>query len=330
MPTEDKDALVSIIVPVYNVGAFARPCIESLLSQTYKNIEVLVIDDGSTDDTVEVVRAAASDDPRLRVLNKENGGLSSARNFGTARCTGDYIMYVDGDDLISSETVELMVAAAKKYEVPLAVAAFAKTAPLERYVLKQGVSFALESGEERLRKMLLLDGESGSACGKLYARSLVPLLDYPEGQLFEDLGVTAKVFSQVDRSAVTEAPLYAYVTRPNSITTLKKQGQKHIDDMNRAIEQVCAANGEKFVNEFECFRAYCTLRVAMRIDLDNFEDREFGLSYLRRACEYSRAAAKNSLASRTWRVRCALFSISPTLHNVLYSLYGHISGKTVG
>ena len=330
MTDETENPLVSIIVPVYNVGEYVRPCVKSLLDQTYMNIEILIINDGSTDNSVDVVKAAAAGDSRLKILNKENGGLSSARNYGTERCTGDYIMYVDGDDLIDASAVEHMVGAAETHKVPLVAAAFAKVAPLTNYELNECVSFSIEPSRERLRRLLLLDGESGSACGKLYARSLISLLKFPEGQLFEDLGVVARIYSQIDEAAITNAPFYAYLTRPNSITTIKKQGSRHANDMDKAILQVGEAVGDAFENEFECFRAFCTLRVAMRIDLSIFEDREAGEQYLRRAREYARAASNNPLVSRTWRLRCALFAASPAAHNALYSLYGRISGKAIG
>ena len=325
-----KAPLVSIIVPMYNVGTFARPCVKSLLVQTYENVEILIVNDGSTDKTVEVIRETAGADSRIKILNKENGGLSSARNYGSERCAGDYVMYVDGDDLIAPNAVELMVGAAREYDVEFVAASFAKVPPIDSYELDEDAAFAVESGRERLRRLLLLDGESGSACGKLYARSLVPLLKYPEGQLFEDMGVTAAIYSRVDRVAVTDAPLCAYVTRPNSITTLRGQGPNHAADMDRAVAQVHETLGGEMEEEFECFRSYCTLRVAMRLDLGSFGNREAGLAYVRRAREFAKATSRSPLASRTWRLRCALFAFSPAVHNAFYAIYGRLSGKVIG
>ena len=322
--------LVSIILPVYNVGAFAQPCIKALLAQTYENVEVLIVDDGSSDDTVEAIKKTVGDDSRVKILTKENGGPSSARNFGTERCTGDYIMYVDGDDLVAPHAVESMVCAAIKYDVELVTASFAKMPPIESYEPDEDATFYLESGEERLRRLLLLDGENGSVWGKLYARSLIPLLKFPEGQVFEDMGVVATVCSHLEKVAVTDTPFYAYVTRPNSITTLRKQGPKHVADMDRAVDQVHKALGGKLEEEFECFRAYCHLRVAMRLDLDRFDDDEVCLAYVRRARELAKVASKSPLSSRVWRLRCALFAISPVAHNAFYALYGLLSGKVIG
>lgn len=328
--TSDQIPLVSIIVPMYNVGEFALPCVRSLLGQTYSNIEILIVDDGCTDNTVDLIEAAVAGDKRVEILRKENGGLSSARNYGTLQSRGDYLMYVDGDDLIDPRTVELMVEAAVKYQVLFVAASFAKTPPLESYEMKKSASFTLESGREHLRRLLLLEGESGSAWSKLFSRLLMPGLMFPEGQLFEDLGVISAICAQVDTVAVTDSPFYAYVTRPGSITTLKKQGSKHIQDMGAAIEAVRQVAEGDFESEFECFQAYCTLRVAMRINPDSFSDKAVFREYLRHARDLAKHASRSSLASRTWRMRCALFAFSPKIHNVFYALYAAASGKAIG
>lgn len=322
--------LVSIIVPMYNVGAFALPCTRTLLCQTYPNIEILIVDDGCTDDTVDLIESVVGDDPRVKLFHKENGGLSSARNFGTGLCRGDYLMYVDGDDLIDRRAVEYMVQAALRYRVSFVAGSFVKTPPLEKYGMRNEPLFSIESGRDHLRRLLLLEGESGSAWGKLFARSLIPYLKFPDGRLFEDMGVISSICSHVEHVAVTDAPLYAYVTRPGSITTFKKQGPRHAQDMDMAIETVRKAIGKDFEGEFGCFQAYCTLRVAMRIDPDNFADRAEGRAYLRHARDLARHASRNPLASRTWRLRCALFALSPKAHNAFYAFYAAISGKAIG
>lgn len=330
MTSEVDEPLVSIVVPMYNVGMFALPCVNSLLGQTYSNIEIIIVDDGCADNTVELIEGAVGADPRIKFLHKENGGLSSARNYGTQQCRGDYIMFVDGDDLIDSQTVALMVEAALKYKVPFVAGSFAKVSSIEHYEMQSSISFTLESGMEHLRRLLLFEGESGSACGKLFSRSLIPSLVFPEGQLFEDMGVISEICSHLDIVAVTDAPFYAYVTRPGSITTLKKQGPKHIRDMGAAINAVREVAERDFEREFECFQAYCTLRVAMRIDADQFTDKSAFKSYLRHARYLARQASRSPLASRTWRMRCALFALSPKAHNAFYALYAAVSGKAIG
>ena len=100
--------------------------------------------------------------------------------------------------------------------------------------------------------------------------------------------------------------------------------------MDAAIEAVRRVAEGNFDGEFECFRAYCILRVAMRVDLDSFADRAEGQAYLRLARDLAMRASRNTLASRTWRLRCALFALSPKMHNAFYALYAAISGKAIG
>ena len=325
------EPLVSIIIPVYNVQEYAISCIESVINQTYKNLEVLIIDDGSTDETISLVQESIGLDHRFTIIRKENGGLSSARNVGTDYSSGDYIMYVDGDDLIDSCAVEEMVRAAIKFDVQFVAASFSKTPPLENYKTTRKTDFRLESGRERFKHLLLFNGESGSACGKLFHRSLISWLRFPEGQYFEDLGVIAGVCAHVDRMAFSETPYYAYVTRPGSITTLRRQGSKHVHDMEQAIAVVRRlSEAEGFFDEFACFQAICTLRVAMRVDPDAFDDTSVCAAYLRYARDLAANSSRSPLMSKTWRLRCALFAVSPRVHNAFYAIYGSLSGKAVG
>ena len=123
---ESNSPRVSIIVPMYNVSIYACSCVSSLLAQTYANIEIIVVDDGSTDNTIQLIEHIVQNDSRVKIFHKDNGGLSSARNFGVERCVGDYIMFVDGDDVLDSRTIELLVKIALEKEVPLVTCRYKK------------------------------------------------------------------------------------------------------------------------------------------------------------------------------------------------------------
>jgi len=105
-----EKGLISIIVPVYNSSVFLHECLQSIISQTYTNLEILLVDDGSTDDSLEICKSYAEQDSRIKVFHKENGGVSSTRNFGLRVATGEYIGFVDSDDFISSEMFENLLA----------------------------------------------------------------------------------------------------------------------------------------------------------------------------------------------------------------------------
>lgn len=323
---------VSIVVPMYNVGECAVACLRSLMKQTYKNIEVIVVDDGATDDTAAICARAIEGDYRVRVVHKENGGLSSARNFGLANITGDFVTFVDGDDVLDEWAVGHLVALAQKTGAPLVTCEYKKIDSTEDFGRQEVGQSKVVSGDELLGMLLLLDGESGSACAKLYAKELFPLLTFPEGQLFEDFGVEATVFSSIDKACISGAKLYGYLAREGSITTNKKYGDKHLEGMEASLSVVRdVVDGKpELEGAFACFEAFCSLRVASRLDLSKCADKERARVFTSETRERCRVVATSPLVSKTWRTRCRLFAVSPALHNFAYSLYGKLTGKVVG
>lgn len=321
--------VVSIVVPMYNVAPYASDCLKSLVEQTYGAVEIVVIDDGSNDKTYDICRSFAEKDNRVKLFSKENGGLSSARNFGLSKTTGDYLTFVDGDDILDKRAIEHLVKLANRYKVPLVTCQYKKISNLVDFGEEPFGSAESISGDQLLEKMLLLDGESGSACAKLFSRNLFNLLAFPEGQLFEDFGVIANVFSKIDKACVSDARLYGYLTRSGSITTCKAYGDKHLDGMESSLEVVRAIVQSKpeLRDDFDCFEAFCSLRVASRLNFDMLEDVERGKRYVDEARNRCRDISGSSQASIIWRYRCRLFSISPVLHNAFYHLYGILTGK---
>lgn len=328
----DDTPKVSIVVPMYNVGECAAACLRSLMGQTYKNIEILVVDDGATDDTADICVRTIADDDRVKLVHKENGGLSSARNFGLACATGDFVTFVDGDDVLDKWAVGHMVALAQKTGAPLVTCEYKKIDSADGFDCQEIGEGKVVSGDELLGMLLLLNGESGSACAKLYARELFPLLAFPEGQLFEDFGVEATVFSSVDKACISGAELYGYLAREGSITTNKKYEDKHLEGMEASLSTVrdVVDDRPELKDAFACFEAFCSLRVASRLDLNKCIDKRKAKAYILNARKRCKKVAGNPLASKTWRLRCGLFAFSPALHNLAYGLYGNLTGKVVG
>lgn len=323
---------VSIIVPMYNVGEYAVACLRSLMGQTYNNVEIVVVDDGSTDETADICARTIAGDGRAKLVRKENGGLSSARNFGLAHATGDFVTFVDGDDVLDEWAVGHLVALAQKTGAPLVTCEYKKIDSTEDFGGQEVCEGKVVTGDELLGMMLLLNGESGSACGKLYAKELFPLLVFPEGQLFEDFGVEATIFSSVEKACISGAELYGYLAREGSITTNKKYGDKHLEGMEASLSVVrrIVDGKPELKDALACFEAFCSLRVASRLDLAKCANKVRAKAYISEARKRCRNVASSPLASKTWRLRCRLFAVSPALHNLVYSLYGKLFGKVVG
>lgn len=201
--------LISVIVPVYNVEAFLRPCADSLLNQSYKNLEILLVDDGSTDGSPSICDEYAAKDPRVRVIHKENGGLSSARNAGMDAANGVYIAFLDSDDGISPRFIELLLAA----DADVAQCGFSRFSTLDTQARFRSCS---------PRDMALqMHADASGACtvvwNKLYRRSVLEGLRFPEGKQHEDEFFTWRALWQANSCAVTDAALYYYRPRAGSI-----------------------------------------------------------------------------------------------------------------
>lgn len=322
-----EEPLVSVVIPMYNVGEYASACLKSVVGQNYDNLEIIVVNDGSTDQTLRLCTEMLSDEMRAIVLTKDNGGLSSARNYGLEHANGKYVTFVDGDDVLAPTAISTLVQIAEQESVPLSACRYVKIRSVDELRVTGISSWNRLSGKELLRRLLCLDGESGSACGKLYRKDIYSNLRFPVGQLFEDFGVVAQILSSVDYVSVTDEALYGYVTREGSITTDKNYTSKHIDGMKESLKRVrdALAKYKDLSPLYEQYKAICYLRVAARLSDDSEENKQF-IATTRRLSRKMRGIRTLNSA---WRVRFRLFSISPKLYSIAYFLYAKLTGKAV-
>lgn len=217
----ENNPLISVIVPVYRVEEYLPRCVDSLLNQSYPNLEIILVDDGSPDGSGALCDEYAARDSRIRVVHKENGGLSSARNAGLDIARGDYIGFVDSDDWVEPETYGWLLDMALSEDVKLVCAGrydFSSWSgqrtqglcPKQREVI---------SGRELARRIFLWDNVDSAACDKLYHRSLFETVRYPVGVVSEDVSVTYRLALKAHRVGMLDKPVYNYFHRDGSITT---------------------------------------------------------------------------------------------------------------
>lgn len=209
--------LISVIVPVYNVENYIRKCIQTLQNQTYRNLEILLIDDGTPDGSGEICEDYARSDSRIRVFHKANGGLSDARNYGIERATGEYVVCVDSDDYVDADYVEYLWGMIEKTGCTMSICQH-RTFYENGSVKDNGaVGEAVISQQECIERMLYHDVIDTSAWAKLYKKSLFDCVKYPKGKLFEDIGTTYALMLQCETIAVGYESKYNYVFHNNSI-----------------------------------------------------------------------------------------------------------------
>ncbi|MGM9549262.1 MAG: glycosyltransferase family 2 protein [Faecousia sp.] len=215
-----QDGLISVIVPVYNVEAYLPRCVESILAQTYGKLEIILVDDGTKDNSGAICDAYARQDDRIRVIHKPNGGLSSARNAGIDAAAGEYLSFVDSDDWIEPDMYEQMMALMGQYGVRL-VCAGRWDVSSETGEKVQGLcppSDEVISGEELVRRIFHWDNVDSAAWDKLYHRSLFATVRYPLGVICEDVPTTYRIALDAGQAAMLSRPVYNYYHRPGSIT----------------------------------------------------------------------------------------------------------------
>lgn len=213
--------LISIIIPVYNVEHYLDACMASILEQTYHNIDIILVDDGATDNSGKMCDYYAETDERVKVIHKQNGGLSDARNKGIAQAKGDYIMFIDSDDVVSQNLVEYLYKMMKDNSADITICDPVHCYPDKKIVFEPETCMKIFDSEAAIVEMLYQKSFLVSAWGKLYRKEYFNDILFPYGMLFEDSAVMYKIFDKAKRIAYGNAKLYGYMHREGSITTTK-------------------------------------------------------------------------------------------------------------
>jgi len=224
--------LISIIIPVYNVADFLPACIESVIHQEYRELEIILINDGSSDNSGAICDNYAQQDKRIKVIHKQNGGLSEARNLGLDKAQGAYISFVDSDDVIDEKFIQVLISLLLNSKASIALCDYTLfSTNLPQSALNFDDCFQLHTGHYMLENLYNKKWvpKNVIACNKLYERSVWEELRYPKGLIHEDEYVIHHIYDQVDQVAYSPIPLYYYRQREASIT--KEISAKRIDDI---------------------------------------------------------------------------------------------------
>lgn len=215
------DELISVIVPVYKVEDYLENCVDSIIRQTYKNIEIILVDDGSPDSCPLICDRYEREDKRIKALHKRNGGLSDARNYGTDHCSGDLVIYVDSDDYVEPNMIEVLYHLIKINEADVAISCHDET--IEGYCnALLDSSIIVGTGEEIL--YLMLRDFSWSAWGKLFTKRVIQNQRFEKGILYEDFEFIPRTMLKAKKAVMIRTPLYHYRIRNDSIMGNSKKG----------------------------------------------------------------------------------------------------------
>lgn len=228
--------LISVIIPVYGVEKYLKRAVDSVLGQTYRNLEIILVDDGSPDQCPAICDAYAAKEARVRVIHKENGGLSDARNAGLDIAGGDYIAFLDSDDYYAPFFIEVLYGQLIKQNAQVALCRYEVTEELDVSAGPDFAGYLANYREGKIycpvydRKQMLCNQYDAICCdatyfivawNKLYKASLWKGVRFPKGKIHEDEATTYRIFDKIEKGVYVNMPMYAYFSMPDSITRAK-------------------------------------------------------------------------------------------------------------
>ena len=239
-----KTPLISIIVPVYNLETTVGKCLDSILKQKYQNLEIILIDDGSTDKSGEICDKYARSDKRIIAIHQKNSGIAEVRNLGLRKASGDYVSFIDGDDYVKTNYIQSLYDAILNDGSDIAISGHTIVYPNKQYSKVSDRRLVL-SAEEAVRAVLYDQYLDLSPWGKLYSKEILRGVKYPSGMLFEDSAVTPLVLAKAKRISVIPETNYYYVKQGTSSITNTSFNPKKLD-LITATKQMTEAISSKF------------------------------------------------------------------------------------
>lgn len=310
--------LISVIVPIYKVEKYLTRCVDSILEQTYSNLEIILVNDGSPDNCGGMCDNYASRDARVKVIHKENGGLSDARNAGLGIASGEFIFFIDSDDFMDTDTLEYLydVVSSNNSEIATITSNnFDEGTDYQQKELSGGDAAVVNaSSAEALNRALYDEGVTLHSWGKLYHKDLFRDVRFPVGKIFEDVGTTYKLFAHANRISISPLKKYHYLLRRGSIV---RSGfyPGMMDAIEFAAEMVEFSMSSQ-PESIRATRSYLFITAVRNVDLMNKtgQSSEYG-NYMSECIEIIKRNRRNTLFDTRVSAIARIYAFS--------ALFGH-------
>lgn len=322
--------LISVIVPIYKTEKYINRCVDTILNQTYRNLEIILVDDGSPDRCPQICEEYAKKDKRIKVIHKENGGLSDARNAGLNIASGDYISFIDGDDYIHPQTFEILLDVISKTESEIVCFHYQfidpqKTPEFERYYSSDIKSTVIDSNEflhnfeKYYRSVSWI-----SACTKIYSKNVFKVNRFPYGLVDEDSYMLHHAIFESTRVARIEEKLYYYVWTEGSISR-SDFSPKRFDKNGANLDRVEFFKKIGIKSQEDYFKREYLLNTLKMYYLVKNAHPQFMKDFQKYILEYrkniKRFIKHNDKMCKMEKIIYYAFAISPKITEKLYNKY---------
>ena len=315
--------LVSIIVPIYNVEEYLNKCLDSIINQTYKNLEIILVNDGSTDGCGNICDEYAKRDNRIKVIHKKNGGLSDARNAGMNIALGDYIGFIDSDDYVELDMYELLIKNIINTESDISICScyylYGDKPSIEGKI--QNIFMEMDS-EKAIKTMNTFGYYGVGVWDKLYKRSILNGIKFPIGELSEDWFVMFKILDRAKKIVYDSTPKYYYRQRNGSITHNKKVNYNPMYASKEALDFVKLKYPNIVESALTAYTFACVGVYNNIILYDKNKNIDEILSIVKKNFD---DIIRNNDIPRNRRIQLKLLYYSPMLYNIMFKLFKKIS-----
>ena len=323
MINEEKD-LISVIVPVYKVEEDIRECIASLLAQTYDNVEILLIDDGSPDNCGKICDEYAEKNKKIKVIHRTNQGLSATRNYGVSIARGDYIYFLDSDDCISADCFEYLMSLIKEYNADISVSRMAKFTnqiPADTNAEHKETVF---SAEEALIEMCYGQKFAMSACNKLYKKELVQRYPFPVGKIYEEVATTYKIVGDAKAIVYGNAYTYYYRMRESSIVHQKLSADQLYGIT--ASEEMLSYVSNRYPNAVQAAKHRCFAKICDCIE-KTFDSKKDFQPLRQKAKQYYKCVMSDKRALKGIKFKCFAIRLGFLPAKIAFGIHKKVKKK---
>lgn len=316
--------LISVIVPVYNVEKYLEKCVDSIINQTYSNLEIILVNDGSPDNCPQICDEYAKKDKRIKVIHKKNGGQADARNKALDIMQGEWVVFIDSDDFVEKDFIETLYELCFKFDTKMSMINF-RSFTDEREILDKKPQInekeSLITCEKMLYKMCV--GDIGFAVWKfLFHKDIFKNIRFPSGQIYEDIFIAFDVLNLSKKVAITNAIKYFYRVRIGS--TVNSFNKKHlvgVDSVKRFASFV--AKEYPLLKDATSY-AICTSMLAISIGILNSKESAF-YDKLKEYSNFMRLNLKSVLktdsSSKQSKILIIIFALSPAIFKIILKIY---------
>ncbi|WP_342645893.1 glycosyltransferase [Mucilaginibacter sp. CSA2-8R] len=319
-------AILSIIIPVYNKEQYIDGCLTSILNQTFTDFELILVDDGSTDESQAVCRRFAEKDNRIILITQPNGGVSAARNVGLSKASGKYIGFIDSDDAIEADMYELLIHNAEQYEADISICRLKTIFPDKTVAPAEQVGVKIYQHEQALS--LFLKGELDmSANNKIYKAELAKQILF-NGHVYEDILYLSKAFLKAQKSVFENVVKYHYIVRDNSVS-VKQFNARYLETIavSAQIVKMVKAKAPDCLPEAQAFDVTANLSLLNLLLLAGTE--VYPQAYqqvITTLNTYNQFIKHNPAVRKKHELAYRLFSLSPWLYTKAMHAYSMLTG----